>query len=223
MQQVFTIKEEMLIKVLVADDHCVVREGLISLLREQPDLRVVGAVGDGKAAVKEARQLSPHVVVMDVSMPLLDGIDATRAIVAADAKCGVVVLTMHESSSVVLRALEAGARGYLTKKCAAAELVKAVREVFRGKRYLAHDVADGVLERLHERGAPEALRSLTDTEREILKLAAAGKSNAEMAQVLRLTHRTVETYRLLMMRKLDLKGVPALVKFAIRNGLTSLE
>jgi DNA-binding NarL/FixJ family response regulator len=215
---------EMLIEVLVVDDHCVVRDGLVILLKEQPDIRVVGSVGDGEGAIKEAQRLSPHVVVMDVSMPDMDGIAATRAIVGASPDIRVVMLSVHESLGVALQALEAGARGYLTKKSAAAELLKAVRAVAGGRRYLGDGLADDGAGGLHEHGGrPEALRSLTDTEREILRLTVEGRSNAEMAKILSLSPRTVETYRLLMMRKLDLKGLPALVKFAIREGITSLE
>jgi DNA-binding NarL/FixJ family response regulator len=135
----------------------------------------------------------------------------------------VLMLSMHESPDIVLQALEAGARGYLSKSSAAAELVKAVRALASGRRYLGSGIAEEVLDNLQAPRAAGSLGALTDTERRILQLTAEGKSNAEMAGILSLSHRTVETYRLLMMRKLGIRGLPALVKFAIRHGITTVD
>jgi DNA-binding NarL/FixJ family response regulator len=152
----------------------------------------------------------------------MNGIDATRTIVQRKPETGVIVLSMQDSSSVIESALQAGARGYLTKHSAGDEVVRAVREVAAGKRYLGGNVADKVFDRLGGRGAP-AREELTGTERDILRLVADGRSNSEVAAQLRLSTRTVETYRIRLMRKLDLDNLAALVKFAIRHGITSLD
>jgi DNA-binding NarL/FixJ family response regulator len=213
----------MQIKVLVVDDHSVVREGLVCLLKAHAGIQVVGQAADGHDAIKEAKRLSPDVVVMDVSMPEMDGIAAAQAICAVPG-AQVVMLSMHDAPDVVLRALQAGARGYVSKKSAGAELVKAVQSVAAGKRYLGAGIADDLMEpRQAPRATAGALGNLTETERKILQHTVDGKSNAEMAEILSLSHRTVETYRLIMMRKLGLRGLPALVKFAIRHGITTVD
>lgn len=213
----------MQIKVLVVDDHGVVREGLVCLLKGHAGIQVVGQAADGREAVKEAKRLAPDVVVMDVSLPGQDGIAAAEAICAAQS-AQVVILSMHDAPDVVMRALQAGARGYVSKKSGAGELVKAVQAVAAGKRYVGAGIAEDLLETTPApRAIPGALANLTDTERKILQHTVDGKSNAEMADILSLSHRTVETYRLIMMRKLGLRGLPALVKFAIRHGITTVD
>jgi DNA-binding NarL/FixJ family response regulator len=213
----------MQIRVLLVDDHCILRDGLLQLLEGQEGIEVVGQAADGNEAISEARRLGPDVVVMDVTMPGMDGISATRALSRAMPATQVLMLSMHESPDIVLQALEAGARGYLSKSSAAAELVKAVRALASGRRYLGSGIAEEVLDNLQAPRAAGSLGALTDTERRILQLTAEGKSNAEMAGILSLSHRTVETYRLLMMRKLGIRGLPALVKFAIRHGITTVD
>jgi two-component system NarL family response regulator len=210
------------IKVLIADDHGIVRDGLRSLLERYEDLRVVAAVADGREAVAAAERLLPQVVIMEISLRLMNGIDATRAILQRKPDTAVIVLSMQDSSSVIESALQAGARGYLTKQCGGDEVVKAVREVAAGKRYLGGNVADKMFDRLRRHGAG-AGEELTATERGILRLVADGKSNAQVAAQLGLSTRTVETYRIRLMRKLELGGLAALVKFAIRHGITSLD
>jgi len=212
------------IKVLVVDDHALLREGILCLLKAQEAIEVVGEAADGRDAIREAKRLSPDVVLMNVSLPGMDGIATAQALVQSAPGVQVLMLSMHESPDVVLRALEAGARGYLSKKSTAAELAKALRSVAAGKRYLGTGIAEDVLDALPSpRPAAGALGNLTETERKILQLTVEGKSNTEMAGMLSLSHRTVETYRLLMMRKLGLRGLPALVKFAIRHGITTVD
>jgi DNA-binding NarL/FixJ family response regulator len=212
------------IKVLLVIDHGLLREGVLALLKGQDGVRVIGEAADGREAVLEAKRLSADVVLMDASLPGVDGIAAIEALAQSAPGVQVLVLSMHESPDVVLRALEAGARGYLSRKSGPAELVKALQSVASGKRYLGSGIAEDVLDALPTpRPAAGALGNLTDTERKILQLTVDGKSNTEMAGILSLSHRTVETYRLLMMRKLGLRGLPALVKFAIRHGLTTVD
>jgi DNA-binding NarL/FixJ family response regulator len=211
-----------LTKVLIADEHGIVRDGLRSLLEKHADLRVVAVVADGGEAVAAAERLAPQVVIIEIALRLMNGIDATRAIVQQNAETGVIVLSMQDSSSVIESALQAGARGYLTKHSGGDEVVKAVREVAAGKRYLGGNIADKVFDRLRRRSAV-AREELTGTERDILRLVADGRSNAEAAAQLGLSIRTVETYRIRLMRKLDLDNLAALVKFAIRHGITSLD
>jgi DNA-binding NarL/FixJ family response regulator len=211
------------ISVLLADDHTVVRDGLSCILSSHGDIRVVGAVGDGSDAVREAAQLSPQVVLMDISMPGLNGIEATRAILRKAPQIGVIVLSVHSSPLMVRRALDAGARGYVAKEAAAAEVVTAVREVAAGGRYLSEALEKQLpaIERAAARGG--GAEQLTSVEVEILRLVAEGKSNPQVAAILGLSPRTVETYRLRLMRKLEVDDLPALVKYAIRQGITKLE
>lgn len=212
----------MQIKVLVVGDHGVVREALACLLKGHAGIHVVGQEADGRDAVKEAKRLAPDVVVMDLS-PGMDGIAAAESICAAQS-AQVVIVSMHDAPDVVVRALQAGARGFVSRKSGAGDLVKAVQAAAYGKRYLGAGIAEDLVETLPApRATPGALGNLTDTERKILQHTVDGKSNAEMAEILSLSHRTVETYRLIMMRKLGLRGLPALVKFAIRHGITSVD
>jgi DNA-binding NarL/FixJ family response regulator len=214
----------MSIGVLLADDHAVVRDGLKALLEAEADLSVLGAAADGDAAVKEARRLKPDVVIMDISMPGLDGVEATRHILQALPATRILMLSMHGSSDHVLRALQAGARGYLLKESAGAEVVAAVRAVHAGRRYLSEKIADTAIDDFiatHHTASP--LESLSAREREILQLIANGHSNPETARLLSLSVKTVETYRSRLMQKLGIDNLPALVKFAIEHGLTQLE
>jgi DNA-binding NarL/FixJ family response regulator len=210
--------------VLLADDHPLVRDGVQSVLERQPDVRVVAAVGDGSAAIREAERLRPNVIIMDITMPGMNGIEATRVIVDRFPEIGVVVLSMHSSPIIVRRAIEAGARGYLAKDAAADELVRAVRMVAQGKRYIGQGLAQSLLD-VHKpvaHGSP-TVESLTATERNILRLVVEGKSNREIATLIALSPRTVETYRLRLMRKLGIENLPSLVRYAIRHGIVPLD
>ncbi|HEX2565864.1 MAG TPA: response regulator transcription factor [Burkholderiales bacterium] len=212
----------MVITVLLADDHGVIRDGLRCLLEAETDLRVVGTARNGQEAVREAKRLAPQVLLMDVAMPVMGGIDAARAVHEARPDIGVIFLSVQDGSSVVHRALEAGARGYLSKECSAAELLKAIRAVAAGKRYFGKGIAERVFDRL---GATvrQGVDSLNARERELVRLVTEGKSNAQVAGLLELSPRTVETYRIRIMRKLELDNLAALVKFAVRNGITTLD
>ena len=214
----------MSIGVLLVDDHTVLSEGLRFLIETQDDLRVVGSATDGRSAVNMARKLKPQVVVMDISMPDLNGIEATRLICERSNDIGVVILSMHSNQEYVLRALRAGARGYLLKKSAGKEVVDAIRAVCLGGRYLSPEVVGAVVDDyLRDRPVANPLDALSSRERQILQLVVEGKSNSAIAQSLSLSPKTVETYRSRVMQKLRIDNVPSLVKFAIQQGLTTIE
>lgn len=212
----------MKITVLIADDHGVFREGLRMLLDSQPDLRVVGEVGDGRAAVEAAQLLQPDVIVMDLAMPLLNGVDATAQILEHNEGIKVVMLSMHSTVEHVYRALQAGALGYLRKESAGREVLEAIRTVHLGRRYLSQKItASAVDDYIHQRAVESPLESLSQREREILQLIVDGSSGVDIARQLNLSPKTVDTYRSRMMLKLGISDLPSLVKFALQHGLTS--
>lgn len=212
------------IAVLLADDHPVVRDGVRCLLERRPDVRVIAAVADGSAAIREAERLEPHVVVMDITMPGLNGIDATRVIADKMPAVAVIIFSVHSSPIIVRRAIKAGARGYVCKDAATEELVRAVRAVAGGKRYIGQGLAQNLLDvQEGPRNGDRTQEALTTAERNILKLVVEGKSNPEVAATIGLTPRTVETYRLRLMRKLGIENLPSLVRYAIRHGIIPLE
>jgi DNA-binding NarL/FixJ family response regulator len=208
-------------KVLLADDHTIVREGLLSLLHEQHDIVVVGAAENGREAVEKARRTFPDIVVMDIAMPLLNGIEAMRQLTRSLPRTKVIVLTMYVDEEYVLRALQAGARGYLLKKAAASELLQAIRAVARGDFYLSSDISRAVVERFFSSDNPaaEEAAALSDRERQILQLVAEGHTNRQIASALGITPKTVDTHRTRLMTKLDIHDTPGLVRYAIRKGL----
>ena len=213
-----------MIKVLLADDHAVVRDGLRVLLEAQSDISVVGDAANGREAVRRALQLHPDVVVMDIAMPELNGIEATQQIHDASPSTQVLILSMHSTTEHIFRALQAGARGYLLKESAGTEVVDAVRVVHAGRRYLSQKIASTVLDDyISERNRASPLDSLSPRERQILKLVADGCSSARIAEMLHLSPKTVDTYRSRLMEKLNLSDIASLVKFAIQHGLTSLD
>ena len=214
----------MAITVLVADDHGVLRDGLCRLLESQDGIQVVGTVADGLQAIDLAEQVQPDIVLMDISMPRLNGIEATRSLAERAPNAGVVILSMHSSPDVIHRALAAGARAFLLKESVSDEVVAAIRAVAAGGRYLGQGISFTGLDPKRSGGLTVPnLEDLTRAEREIVRLVADGSSNAQTAQLLGLSTRTVETYRSRIMEKLQLDGLSALVKFAIRNGLASLD
>jgi DNA-binding NarL/FixJ family response regulator len=214
----------MMIDVLLADDHAVVCDGLRALLETETGIRVVGSVGNGRDAVRQAERLQPHVVIMDIAMPLLNGIEATRRICRARPATRVIMLSMHASIEHIYRAIEAGACGFLLKESAGREVAGAVRAVQAGVRYLSRRIpATAVDDYIGKRNATSPLESLSEREREILQLVVEGGSSAQIAQMLSLSPKTVETYRSRLMQKLEIGDIPGLVKFAIQHGLTVLK
>ena len=211
------------ITVFVADDHAVVREGLASLLAAQPDLRVVGTAADGRDTVRQIVNLQPEVVVMDIAMPQMNGIEAAREIRERAPRTRLIILSMHSSVEHVFHALEAGALGYVLKESAGKELIEAVRAVHAGRRYLSPRVAEMMAEVVSRRSTDSPLNRLSGRERQILQLVAEGRSSAQIAATLHLSPKTVDTYRSRLMQKLHIGDVAGLVKFAIQHGLTSLE
>jgi DNA-binding NarL/FixJ family response regulator len=217
----------MSITVFLADDHAVVRDGLRVLLEARPDIRVIGDAANGREAVRRVAQLRPDVVVMDIAMPELNGIEAAREIGRVCPSTQVIILSMHSTTEHVFQALQAGARGYLLKESAGIEVVNAVRAVHADRRYLSQKISEGLVDNyVCQRQAAEAkspLARLSPREREVLQLVVEGNSSAEIAHILSLSPKTVETYRSRLMHKLDIGDLPGLVKFAIQHGLTPLE
>jgi len=211
------------IRILLADDHTVMRAGLRVLLERQPDMVVVGEAGDGREAVQLAESTKPDVVVMDIAMSALNGIEATRQIVAGPSRVSVVILSMHSDEGYVLRALRAGARAYLLKDSAEPDLIRAIRAVREGKSFFSPAVSKLLVEdyvrRLQQDGEEDSYELLTPREREILQLLAEGKANKDVANLLNLSLYTVETHRAHILQKLGLHTVPELILYAVRKGL----
>ena len=206
------------IRILLADDHAVVRQGFKMILGAQPDMEIVGEAGNGRETVELAEQLKPDVVVMDVAMPELNGIEATRRLSESVPHARVVALSMHKDSVYVREILRAGARGYLLKDSVAGDLVSAVRAVARGEGYLSPSVSNAVLDD-YRRHVTNPIDLLTSREREVLQMLAEGKTNKEIAGVLNLSVYTVDAHRGRIMEKLNLHSINELVRFALRNGL----
>ena len=216
----------MTIRVLIADDHQIVRQGLRTLLEKEPDLKVVAQSEDGRNTVRLARELGPEVIIMDVAMPDLNGIEATRQIVTEMPQVKVIALSMYADRRFVANMLKAGASGYLLKDCAYEELVRAIRTVLAHKTYLSPGVTDIVVKD-YVQGSPEQGASvfsvLSPREREVLQLMSEGKSTNQIADSLHVSVKTVETHRQQVMHKLNIFNVAGLTKYAIREGLTSVE
>lgn len=209
---------ENMIKILLADDHALVRHGFRMILAAQPDMEIAGEAGNGREAVELAQKLKPDVVVMDVAMPELNGIEATRRIIELAPRARVLALSMHKDAVYVREILRAGARGYLLKDSADADLLAAVRAVAKGEGYLSPGVSDAVLSD-YRRHVTDPLDLLTSREREVLQLIAEGKTNKEIATSLTLSVYTVEAHRGRLMEKLNLHSTGELVRFAVRSGL----
>jgi two-component system response regulator NreC len=213
------------LRILLADDHVVMRSGLRALLERQPNLEVIGECENGSETIDVAASLRPDVVVMDVGMPVLNGIEATKAIVSANPGTAVVILSMHADESYVMRALKAGARGYLLKDSAAADLIGAIQSISHGKSFfspkVSHILAEDYIRVLKQKGAMDSYDLLTDREREILQLLAEGKGNKEVATSLNISTYTVETHRGHILQKLNLHNAAELVLYAVRKGIIS--
>ncbi|MGH8707569.1 MAG: response regulator [Burkholderiales bacterium] len=210
------------IRVLIVDDHAVVRDGLQALLAKAEDLQVVGVAGNGREAIEQAQRARPDVVVMDIGMPELDGVEATRRLREKCPESRVLILSMHLSSEHVARALHAGALGYVLKESAGEEVAEAIRAVSAGRRYLSHRLSDLMIDDFLRDGVKVSpLDRLSLRESEVLKWVVEGHTNADIAERLALSVKTVETYRARIMRKLGVKDTVDLVKFAMRHGIVS--
>ena len=209
----------MTIRVLLADDHALMREGLRALLTTTPDIEVVGEVRTGREAQWQVLQLDPDVVLMDIAMPDLNGIEAARLIHAKCPAVRIVMLSMHASAEYVYRAFEAGASGYLLKEAAVEEVIAAVRTVHEGRRYLSPALAESVPD-LNSGHARSPVDSLSARERQVLQLVVEGVTSSEIAHMICLSPKSVQTYHSRLMLKLGVNDVPSLVKFALEHGLT---
>ena len=213
------------LRILLADDHIVMRSGLRALLEHQPNLEVVGETENGRETVALAASLRPDVVVMDVGMPVLNGIEATQTIVTQCPTIAVVILSMHADESYVMRALKAGARGYLLKDSAAEDLIGAIQATSQGKSFFSPKVsrilAEDYIRVLKQKGAVDTYDLLTSREREILQLLAEGSANKEVATALNISPYTVETHRGHILQKLNLHNSAELVLYAVRKGIIS--
>lgn len=214
-----------MIRILIADDHGIVRQGTRSLLEKEPDIEVVGEAEDGRAAVAMAESLKPDVIAMDIAMPQLNGLDAAAQIVKRHPEIGVIILSMHEEEDYLVRALSAGVRGYLLKDNAQMDLVRAVRTVAQKKAFFSPTIAqmlvDDFTRQLQKKGLQDSYELLTEREREILQLLAEGKSNKEAATVLNVSPYTIETHRNNLMQKLNLHNTAEIVLYAVRKKIIS--
>lgn len=215
------------IKILLADDHPILREGLKAILESKPGLEVIGEAENGREAVREVARLHPDVVIMDIAMPEINGIEAVRMIRESGPDPRIIMLSMHAHTEYIFRSLQAGADGYVIKESAPAEVETAIRTVHQGRRFLSESIADEVItDYVRRREKPpeeDPLMRLSSREREVLQLIVEGRATAEIAEIAALSPKTVETYRSRLMRKLDLNNVAELVKFAIKHGLTSID
>lgn len=212
-----------MIRIILADDHAVMRRGLRLVLEQQEDFEVLGEASDGREALALVETLTPDVVLLDITMPNLNGIESARQITAKQLGCAIVILSMHSDEGYVLRALKAGARGYLLKESAEADLIHAVRTVSEGKAFFSPAVSRMLVEdyvrQLQDRDIEDSYDLLTAREREVLQLVAEGKSNKDVASMLNLSPYTVETHRGNIMEKLNLHSVPELILYAVRKGV----
>jgi DNA-binding NarL/FixJ family response regulator len=217
----------MTITIFLVDDHGVVRDGLRVLLEMQPDFKVIGEASNGREALHKIPQVCPDIAIIDIAMPELNGVEATRQIRERCLTTQVIILSMHTSTEQIIRALQAGARGFILKLADGVEVVDAVRAVQAGRRYLSEKVSnhiiDDYLKQVEAGEVKFPLARLSPREQEILQLVVEGKSSAQIASILSLSPNTVDTYRSRLMQKLGLADVPSLVKFAIQQGLTPLE
>ncbi|MBU0482689.1 MAG: response regulator transcription factor [Proteobacteria bacterium] len=215
------------IRVLLVDDHRLVREGLSSLLASYETIEVVGEAANGRQAIKMAENLRPDVIVMDIAMEEMNGIEATRKIGELCPDCKVVMLSMHATAEYIHNSFNAGASGYLLKESAGQEVLEAITIVHRGRKFLSHRLSETLAGEMLLDGkkahAEGPIQSLSPREREIVQLVVEGKSSSEIADILFLSVKTIESYRSRLMKKLGTPNIPSLVKFAIKHGLTPLE
>ena len=214
-----------MIRVLIADDHGIVRTGLKLLLDRVRDIEVVGEAADGRAAVQLAKSVHPNVVVMDIGMPLLNGLEASSQIIRENEGIGVIILSMHRDESYIVRALDRGARGYLLKDKADEDIERAIRSVASGRPFFSPSIAQALIEDyvrlMRERRVQDSFEMLTDRERQVLQLLAEGKTNKETAAILDLSPYTIETHRENLMQKLGVHNTAEIVLYAVRKGIIS--
>jgi DNA-binding NarL/FixJ family response regulator len=217
----------MSITVFLAEDHRMVREGFRLLIETQPDIKVVGEAGNGRETVRQVVKLTPDVVLMDIEMPELNGIEATQQICEACPTTQAIILSMYSTSQHISRAFKAGARGYILKESAGEDVIKAIRTVHSGKIFLCNEISEVVVSQYIKDNkigeVDDPLARLSAREREILQLLVEGKSNTKIAELLFLSPKTIETYRSHLMQKLGIGDLPTLVKFAIQHGITSIK
>jgi len=213
------------LRILIADDHAVVRDGVRAVLEQQPDMTVVAEAADGRECVRLAEEHAPDVVIMDIAMPNMNGMEATRRVVAANPRAGIVILSMHQDESYVLGAMKAGARAYILKDSVRSDVIDAVRAAARGQSFLSRKISrmlqDDYVHDLRSRGLEDRYDLLTDREREVLQLVAEGRANKEVAASLNIGVTTVETHRGHILQKLGLHSVPELILYAVRKGIIS--
>lgn len=213
------------LRLLLGDDHALLRLGLKKILEERPEWQVIAEAGDGRTAVRQALELSPDVVILDIGMPMLNGIEATKQIIRRLPNCGILILSMHADEAYVTQALRAGAKGYLLKDSAGTDLIRAVTAVATGKSFFSPAVAkvmlDDYVQRLAEKGVDDRYELLSEREREILQLVAEGHSSKAVAELLSISPATVETHRAHILQKLDVHSTAELVLFAVRRRIIS--
>lgn len=213
----------MSIRILLADDHAILRRGLKALLEREPDMEVVGEAQDGRDTLKSVEELRPDVVVLDITMPNLNGIEAARQILAKGSQTAVLILSMHSDEGYVLRALRAGARGYLLKDAVEGELIQAIRAVADGKAYFSPEVSrllvEDYVQGMQQRGLQDSHELLTTREREVLQLLAEGKTSKDIASMLALSVYTVDTHKSNLMQKLSLHSMAELILYSVRKGI----
>lgn len=213
-------------RIIIVDDHAMMRAGLRSILEQSPDIEVVGEAGEGLEAIDLAQRLVPDVMLVDIAMPGLNGVEITRKIRATDKAIAVVIVSMHADERYVRAVLDLGARGYLLKTCEAGELLRAIEAVRRGRLYVTADLTHVLVNRMHgapaDQGDAPHADALTPREREVVQLIAEGHSSKDIAERLHTAVKTVESHRANAMAKLDLHSIAALTKFALREGLTQL-
>jgi len=214
-----------MIKVLLAEDHTIVRKGLRSLLDGEADIQVVGEAEDGQQAVEKAQLLLPDVVLMDITMPVLNGLEATRQIKSLHPRIKVVVLTVHSTQEYVFQILQAGGSGYVLKQAAVSELIQAIRAVYQGDSYLSPSISRQVVDEYGRLAATmeDKFDKLTAREREVLQMVAEGRTNRQIAGLMHVTIKTVEAHRASLMNKLDLHSIAELTKYALRKGIANSE
>jgi len=211
------------IRILVADDHAILRDGIRALLGVHSDMEIVGEAEEGNQAVEKVLEMAPDVVIMDIGMPGIDGIEATRRIVKKSAKSKVLILTQHNNREYIVSAIKVGAAGYLPKKALGSELISAIRSVHQGGSFLYPSAAVAIIKEYLHAAEDDPYQSLTAREKEVLKLFAEGKTSREIADSLGVSLKTVNGHRMEVMKKLDLRNRAELIKYAIRKGIASID